>query len=79
MGEGLDYPEIAAAASPGRPLVYLLTTSRGGLALLVPAGSQAPAPEHAVWLDGFTAGQLDELLVGRTRRVRRAAATWSAR
>ena len=65
MGEGLDYPEIAAAASPARPLVYLLTTSRGGLALLVPAGSQAPAPEHAVWLDGFTAERLDELLVQR--------------
>ena len=65
MGEGLDYPEVAAAASPARPLVYLLTTSRGGLALLVPAGSQAPAPEHAVWLDGFTAEQLDELLVQR--------------
>jgi hypothetical protein len=63
MGEGLDYPEVAAAASPKRPLVYLLTTSQGGLALLVSAGSQAPAPEHAVWLDGFTAGQLDELLV----------------
>ena len=65
MGEGLDYPEIAAAASPGRPVVYLLTTSRGGLALLVPAGSQAPAPEHAVWLDAFTTGQLAELLERR--------------
>ena len=61
-GEGLPYPEVAAAASPARPLVYLLTTSQGGLALLVPAGSQAPAPEHAVWLDGFTAGQLNQLL-----------------
>jgi tetratricopeptide (TPR) repeat protein len=27
MGEGLDYPDIAAAASPARPLIYLLTTS----------------------------------------------------
>ena len=62
-GEGLDYNEVAAAASPARPLVYLLTTAQGGLALLVLAGSQAPAPEHAVWLDGFTAAQLDELLV----------------
>jgi tetratricopeptide (TPR) repeat protein len=61
MAEGLDYPEIAAAASPERPLVYLLTTSQGGLALLVPVGSQAPATEHAVWLDGFTTDQLDEL------------------
>jgi CHAT domain-containing protein len=64
-GEGLAYPEIAAAASPTRPLVYLLTTSRGSLALLVPARSQAPAPEHAVWLDGFTAARLDKLLVQR--------------
>ena len=65
MGEGLDYPEIAAAASPERPLVYLLTTSRGGLALLVAAGSQVPAPEHALWLDGFTSPLLDALLVQR--------------
>ena len=65
MGEGLGYPEIAAAASPERPLVYLLTTSQGGLALLVPAGQQAVVPEHAVWLDGFTARRLNELLVHR--------------
>ena len=64
-GEGLDYAEVAAAASPERPLVYLLTTFRGGLALLVPARMPVPAPEHAVWLDGFTAGKLNELLVRR--------------
>jgi CHAT domain-containing protein len=65
MSEGLEYPEIAAAASSARPLVYLLTTSRGSLALLVPAGPQAPAPEHAIWLDGLTAERLDELLVSQ--------------
>jgi CHAT domain-containing protein len=65
MGEGLDYPAIAGVASPIRPLAYVLTTSLGGLALLVLSGSRAPAPEHAVWLDGFTAEQLDELLVKR--------------
>jgi CHAT domain-containing protein len=64
-GEGLDYSEIAATASPARPLVYLLVTSRGGLALLALARSQAAAPEHALWLDGFTAEQLVELLVQR--------------
>jgi CHAT domain-containing protein/tetratricopeptide (TPR) repeat protein len=63
MGERLDYPDIAGAASPARPLVYLMTTSRGGLALLVQAGPQAPAPEHAIWLDGLTAKRLEELLV----------------
>jgi CHAT domain-containing protein/tetratricopeptide (TPR) repeat protein len=64
MGEGMEYSEVAAA-SAARPLVYLLTTSRGGLALIVPGGSQAPAPEHAVWLDGLTSRQLDDLLVQR--------------
>ena len=62
MAGGLSYPEIAAAASPERPLVYLLTTSLGSLALLVPAGPQAPAAEHAVWLDGLTAERVDEML-----------------
>jgi CHAT domain-containing protein len=63
MGEGMDYAEVSAAASPERPLVYLLTTSRGGLALIVPPRSQAPAPEHALWLDELTADRLVELLV----------------
>jgi hypothetical protein len=62
-GEGLTYLEIAAAASPTRPLVYLLTTSWGGLALLVLAPPQVPEPEHALWLDGFYATRVTELLV----------------
>ena len=66
-GEGLDYQEVAAAASPARPLAYMLTTSQGSLALLVPAQSRALMSEHAVWLDGFTAEDLDELLMQRRR------------
>jgi CHAT domain-containing protein/tetratricopeptide (TPR) repeat protein len=66
MGEGLDYPDVAAAASPERPLAYLLTTAKGSLALLVPAQSRAPAAEHTVWLDGFTDTQLVDLLVQRS-------------
>ena len=65
MGEGLDYREIAAAAWPARPLVYLLTTFRGGLALIVPTGAQSPAAENAVWLDGLTTEHLNDLLVKR--------------
>jgi hypothetical protein len=77
-GEGLDYPEVAAAASPTRPLVYLLATSHGGLALLVPAGSQAPnrstrsGSTHsppASWTDCWN----------NTCPVRRPAATWLAK
>jgi len=64
-GEGLDYPEIADSATPKRLLVYLLTTSRGGLALLTPTRPQALTPEHVVWLDDFTTAELDELLVQR--------------
>jgi CHAT domain-containing protein/tetratricopeptide (TPR) repeat protein len=65
MGEGLEYPEVAAVASPDRPLAYLLTTPKGSLALPVRAGSRAPVPEDAVWLDGFTEAKLDALLVRR--------------
>ena len=63
MAEGLSYPEIATAATPERPLVYLLTTSRGSVALVVPAGLQAPEPEHAVWLDSLTTEQVNEMLI----------------
>ena len=63
MASGLSYPEIAAAASPERPLAYLLATSRGSLALLVPAGQHALKPDHALWLDSLTAERVDEMLV----------------
>ena len=62
MAEGLSYPEIVAAASPERPLTYLLTTSRGSVALIVPADSQSPAPKHTLWLDGLTDEQVAEIL-----------------
>jgi CHAT domain-containing protein/tetratricopeptide (TPR) repeat protein len=63
MGEGLGYQDIAAIAQPTRPLVYLLTTSQGCLALLVLAEAQAPSPEHAVWLDSYTSEDVNTLLV----------------
>jgi CHAT domain-containing protein/tetratricopeptide (TPR) repeat protein len=65
IDEGLGYPEIAATAQPERPLVYLLTTPRGGLALVVPAGAQGPAPQDAIWFDSFTSERLDRLLAPR--------------
>jgi CHAT domain-containing protein len=64
-GHGLTYAEITATASPDRPLVYLLTTSRGSAALLVQTGFEASSPQQAVWLDGITIDQLNELLVQR--------------
>ena len=65
MPAGLNCAAIAAAAAPNRPLVYLITTSRGSLALVVPLGATTLAPEHVVWLDEFTSADLDALLVRR--------------
>jgi CHAT domain-containing protein/tetratricopeptide (TPR) repeat protein len=65
MPADLDCAAIAAAAAPNRPLVYLITTSQGSLALVVPLGATTLAPEHVVWLDEFTSADLDALLVRR--------------
>jgi len=57
------YPEIAAAAQPGVPLVYLITTPQGSLALIVPDGNAEP---EALLLDEFTENDLNNLLLVRT-------------
>jgi CHAT domain-containing protein len=57
------YAEIAAAAQPGVPLVYLITTPQGSLALIVPDGNAEP---EALLLDGFTKDDLNNLLLVRT-------------
>ena len=67
------FPKIRLAATPGTPLVYLLTTPAGSLALVVPPPSPVPAPPEpatgdapiALWLDGFAEDRLDGLLVVR--------------
>jgi CHAT domain-containing protein len=60
----LDFAAVGAAAADG-PLVYLLVTTQGGLAMIVPPGVDALGAQHAVWLDGFRAQDLDRLLVER--------------
>jgi CHAT domain-containing protein len=57
------YAEIAAAAQPGVPLVYLITTPQGSLALIVPDGNAEP---EALLLDEFTENDLNNLLLVRT-------------
>ena len=54
-----DWEDVAGAAAPDHPLIYLAATPAGGLALVV-ASSRAPAGSsiHPIWLDG-----LPELLV----------------
>ncbi len=63
MAEGLTQSEISEAASPDRPLAYLLTTSQGSLALIVTADGRPLGPDQAVWLHGFTTDALYRLLV----------------
>lgn len=57
-----SYTEIAAAALPGMPLVYLITTPAGSLALIGSIGSAEP---EALLLDDFKEADLDALLIKR--------------
>jgi CHAT domain-containing protein/tetratricopeptide (TPR) repeat protein len=63
MPGGLAYEEIAAAATPSRALVYLITTTAGSLALIV--SSEPPSEPDVVWLDRFGSAELDALLLER--------------
>ncbi|MBU0492294.1 MAG: tetratricopeptide repeat protein, partial [Chloroflexi bacterium] len=67
MPAELDFPDIASLVSDlNQPLVYLVTTSHGSLALLVAPLSQEEGPEtasvHPVWLDGFNTEALGDFL-----------------
>ncbi len=65
MPAGLDFDAIAAAVPPECPLVYLITTTQGSLAFIVPLGTKALETNHVVWLDEFRSSDLDGLLVQR--------------
>jgi CHAT domain-containing protein len=64
--EGLDFPAITALVDAiNQPLVYLITTLNGSLALIViPANITAPNADviHPVWLDDFSAYTLNDIL-----------------
>ena len=56
------YAKIAATVQPGTPLVYLITTPQGSLAMIVPFGASEP---EALLLDGFTHDDINALLITR--------------
>jgi CHAT domain-containing protein len=67
------FARIQAAAQPGSPLVYLLATSAGGLALVVggeeehkPGFLEKPglSPVTAIWLDDLSEAKLREVVYG---------------
>jgi CHAT domain-containing protein len=61
--KALYFDYIAASGIPECPLVYLITTTQGSLALIVPAGAETLESEQAVWLSEFRSGDLESLLV----------------
>jgi CHAT domain-containing protein len=63
MPPGLDFAAIAAAVMPECPLVYLIATLQGSLALIVPPGTKTLETNHVIWLEEFRSGDLDRLLV----------------
>jgi CHAT domain-containing protein/tetratricopeptide (TPR) repeat protein len=65
MAPGLHYADIAAAALPESPLVYLATTPQGTVAFIVPCGVSTLNAEHAIWAERFRSEELSELLVRR--------------
>jgi CHAT domain-containing protein/tetratricopeptide (TPR) repeat protein len=59
------WDDIAVAVEPIQPLVYLLTTSEGSMALIIHRTDPSAGPLITpVWLDNFTDVQLQDLLVG---------------
>jgi len=63
MAEKMDFARIASVAQARQtPLVYLLTTSAGSLALVVPPGLKVQADQCTIWLDGFNTGALEDLM-----------------
>jgi CHAT domain-containing protein/tetratricopeptide (TPR) repeat protein len=62
MPAGLDFEAIAATAASACPLVYVVATSQGSLALIVPRGVKSLKKKHAVWLNDFDSNDLNELL-----------------
>jgi CHAT domain-containing protein/tetratricopeptide (TPR) repeat protein len=64
MPVSLSLQQIAEVASPDCPLVYLLSTEQGSLALLVPGGGEQRTGMQAVWLDDFCDRELGAILYG---------------
>jgi CHAT domain-containing protein len=60
-----DWEDVAEAATPERPLVYLAATPAGGLALVVASSPISSEPSiHPIWLDDLTEEALREQLMG---------------
>ena len=70
MPQGLEFPAIVELiAAVGQPLVYLITTRSGSLALVIVAsGAASDWKVHTVWIETFASSDLEELLHGHDGR-----------
>ena len=53
LQDTLDFQSISQSALSDCPFVYLITTSKGSLAIIVPPEVKTLDERHAVWLDQF--------------------------
>ena len=75
MPEGLDFPDIMSLTKTHtQPLVYLLTTSHGSLALIVSPNPTSDRKNSSVlcpiWLDDFQTNELNHILYDQDNRKR---------
>ena len=62
-----DFTDVASAVEPDQPIIYLLTTEMGSLALIMHRESiTSDVTAEPLWFDEFTQDQLGKLLIGPT-------------
>src|SRR5262249_32065186 len=71
------YADVVAAARPGWPLVYLLVTAAGSLALIVLSPSPTspdhrPSTVNPVWLDNFRSEDLNHVLLKQKEDIKQS-------
>ena len=65
MPDALSLAAIARAVAPDAPLIYLIVTEHGSMAMFVLAATEALDQRHILWLDDFRVEDLQNLLVRR--------------
>jgi CHAT domain-containing protein len=71
MPEGINFQSICQLASRlKQPLVYLFTTPKGSLALIVLPNTSTMSEEQAIWLDYFNTEKLNGLLYDTDEKQR---------
>ena len=62
-GREMNVAAISAVAAGNAPLVYLITTPQGSLAIIIPAAVETLQAKDVLWLDEFCQADLHHLLL----------------